>query len=101
MAVWDRVFSTDSRTTWHRKDPARTSGGGRSERVPRDRAALGYTMQLPGEDQFLLTRGALMDRIRGMLGGRAAEEVVFGEVSTGAQNDLERATALARQMVAI
>lgn len=69
--------------------------------VPRGRAALGYTMQLPGEDQFLLTRGALMDRIRGMLGGRAAEEVVFSEVSTGAQNDLERATALARQMVAM
>jgi cell division protease FtsH len=58
-------------------------------------------MQLPGEDQFLLTRSALMDRIRGMLGGRAAEEVVFREVSTGAQNDLERATALARQMVAM
>src|ERR1700736_4298082 len=69
--------------------------------IPRGRAALGYTMQLPGEDQFLLTRGALMDRVRGMLGGRAAEEVVFGEVSTGAQNDLERATALARQMVAM
>src|SRR6516164_10808104 len=69
--------------------------------VPRGRAALGYTMQLPGEDQFLLTRGALLDRIRGMLGGRAAEEVVFGEVSTGAQNDLERATALGRQMVAM
>jgi cell division protease FtsH len=69
--------------------------------VPRGRTALGYTMQLPGEDQFLLTRGALVDRIRGMLGGRAAEEVVFGEVSTGAQNDLEPATALARQMVAM
>jgi cell division protease FtsH len=69
--------------------------------VPRGRAALGYTMQLPGEDQFLLTRSALLDRIRGMLGGRAAEEVVFGEVSTGAQNDLERATALSRQMVAM
>ena len=58
-------------------------------------------MQLPGEDQFLLTRGALMDRIRGMLGGRAAEEAVFGEVSIGAQNDLERATALARQIAAM
>jgi cell division protease FtsH len=69
--------------------------------VPRGRAALGYTMQLPAEDQFLLTRSALMDRMRGLLGGRAAEEVVFGEVSTGAQNDLERATALARQMVAM
>jgi cell division protease FtsH len=69
--------------------------------VPRGRGALGYTMQLPSEDQFLLTRSALLDRIRGLLGGRAAEEVVFAEVSTGAQNDLERATALARQMVAM
>jgi cell division protease FtsH len=69
--------------------------------VPRGRAALGYTMQLPAEDQFLLTRSELLDRIRGLLGGRAAEEIVFGEVSTGAQNDLERATALARQMVAV
>ena len=69
--------------------------------VPRGRAALGYTLQLPTEDQFLLTRTELLDRIRGLLGGRAAEEIVFGEVSTGAQNDLERATALARQMVAM
>ncbi|HXG12054.1 MAG TPA: ATP-dependent zinc metalloprotease FtsH [Gemmataceae bacterium] len=67
--------------------------------VPRGRAALGYTLQLPADDQFLLTRAALLDRIKGLLGGRAAEEVVFGEVSTGAENDLERATALARQMV--
>ena len=58
-------------------------------------------MQLPTEDQFLLTREELVERIRGLLGGRAAEEVVFGDVSTGAQNDLERATALARQMVAM
>ena len=69
--------------------------------VPRGRAALGYTMQFPTEDQFLLTRSELVDRIRGLLGGRAAEEIVFGEVSTGAQNDLERATALARQMMAM
>jgi cell division protease FtsH len=69
--------------------------------VPRGRAALGYTMQLPTEDQFLLTRTELVDRIRGLLGGRAAEDVIFGEVSTGAQNDLERATDLARQMVAM
>jgi cell division protease FtsH len=69
--------------------------------VPRGRGALGYTMQLPSEDQFLMTRSELVDRIRGLLGGRAAEEVVFAEVSTGAQNDLERATALARQMVAL
>ncbi|HEY5777889.1 MAG TPA: ATP-dependent zinc metalloprotease FtsH, partial [Terrimicrobiaceae bacterium] len=68
--------------------------------VPRGRAALGYTMQLPSEDQFLLTRAELMERLSGLLGGRAAEEIIFREVTTGAQNDLERATALARQMVA-
>jgi len=67
--------------------------------VPRGRAALGYTLQLPTEDQFLLTRSELIDRIKGMLGGRSAEEVAFGEISTGAENDLEHATALARQMV--
>jgi cell division protease FtsH len=67
--------------------------------VPRGRAALGYTLQLPTEDQFLLTRAELVDRIKGMLGGRSAEEVAFGEISTGAENDLEHATALARQMV--
>src|SRR6185437_5174746 len=67
--------------------------------IPRGRAALGYTLQLPAGDQFLLTRSELLDRIRGMLGGRAAEETVFQEVSTGAENDLERATAIARQMV--
>ncbi|HEY0945727.1 MAG TPA: ATP-dependent zinc metalloprotease FtsH [Opitutaceae bacterium] len=69
--------------------------------IPRGRAALGYTMQRPTEDQFLLTRTELTDRIRGLLGGRAAEDVVLGEVSTGAQNDLEQATAIARQMVAV
>jgi len=69
--------------------------------IPRGRAALGYTLQLPTEDQFLMTRTELLDRIRGLLGGRAAEDLVFGEVSTGAQNDLERATALGRQMVAM
>src|SRR5205085_9731359 len=67
--------------------------------IPRGRAALGYTMQLPADDQFLLSRSALIDRIKGLLGGRSAEEVVFNEVSTGAENDLDRATALARQMV--
>jgi cell division protease FtsH len=69
--------------------------------IPRGRAALGYTMQLPADDRFLMTRSQLLDRIRGMLGGRAAEEVVFGEVTTGAENDLEHATALARQMVCL
>jgi len=69
--------------------------------VPRGRAALGYTLQLPTDEQFLLTRSEIEDRIKGLLGGRAAEEVVFGEVSSGAENDLERATAMARQMVAM
>jgi cell division protease FtsH len=69
--------------------------------IPRGRAALGYTLQLPTDDQFLMTRSQLLDRIRGMLGGRAAEEVVYQEVTTGAENDLEHATALARQMVCI
>ena len=69
--------------------------------IPRGRAALGYTMQLPTDDQFLRTRSQLLDRIRGMLGGRAAEQIVFHEVTTGAENDLEHATALARQMVCI
>ena len=69
--------------------------------VPRGRAALGYTLQLPTGDQFLLCRSDLIDRIRGLLGGRAAEELVFGEVTTGAENDLEHATALARQMIGL
>ncbi len=69
--------------------------------IPRGRAALGYTMQVPQENQFLMTRSQLLDRLRGMLGGRAAEEVIFQEVTTGAENDLEHATALARQMVCI
>jgi len=69
--------------------------------IPRGRAALGYTLQLPQTEQFLATQSELSDRIRGLLGGRAAEEVTYGEVTTGAENDLERATALARQMVCI
>jgi cell division protease FtsH len=69
--------------------------------IPRGRAALGYTMQLPAEEQFLMTQSELLDRIRGLLGGRAAEEQVFGDVTTGAENDLDRATAMARQMVCL
>lgn len=69
--------------------------------IPHGHAALGYTMQLPTEDHYLMNQSALMDRLKGQLGGRAAEELVFNEVSTGAENDLEHATALARQMVAM
>ncbi len=69
--------------------------------VPRGRGALGYTMQIPDGERFLLTRNELLGRIRTLLGGRAAEEVVLGEASTGAQDDLQRATALARQLVTV
>lgn len=68
--------------------------------IPRGIAALGYTVQLPTEERYLLTRSELIDRITVMLGGRAAEEIVFNEVSTGAKNDLDRATDMARSMVA-
>jgi cell division protease FtsH len=67
--------------------------------IPRGIAALGMTYQLPTEDRFLLTRSELEDRLAVLLGGRVAEELVYGEVSTGAHNDLERATELARLMV--
>ncbi|HET7584696.1 MAG TPA: ATP-dependent zinc metalloprotease FtsH, partial [Gemmatimonadaceae bacterium] len=67
--------------------------------IPRGVAALGMTYQLPTEDRFLLTRSELEDRIAVLLGGRVAEELVYGEVSTGAHNDLERATEMARLMV--
>ncbi|KLU05578.1 Cell division protein FtsH [Rhodopirellula islandica] len=67
--------------------------------IPRGQAALGYTLQLPTEDQYLMTRSELDDRLSGLLGGRAAEQIVFGEVSSGAENDLQKATTIARQMV--
>jgi cell division protease FtsH len=67
--------------------------------IPRGVAALGYTQQLPTEDRYLLTKQELMDRIAVLLGGRVAEEIVFNEISTGAGNDLERVTELARSMV--
>ncbi len=67
--------------------------------IPRGVAALGYTQQLPTEDRYLLTKQELMDRIAVLLGGRVAEEIVFNEISTGAGNDLERTTDLARRMV--
>ncbi|UAC74850.1 ATP-dependent zinc metalloprotease FtsH [Burkholderia contaminans] len=67
--------------------------------IPRGVAALGYTQQVPTEDRYVLRRSELLDRLDVLLGGRVAEEIAFGDVSTGAQNDLERATALARHMV--
>ena len=67
--------------------------------IPRGISALGYTMQLPTEDRYLMTRSELLDRLAVLLGGRVAEETIFNEISTGAQNDLERATDIARSMV--
>jgi cell division protease FtsH len=67
--------------------------------IPRGVGALGYTLQLPIEDRYLLTRSELRDRMAGLMGGRVAEEEVFGEPSTGASNDLQHATGLARMMV--
>jgi len=61
--------------------------------------ALGYTIALPGEDKFLTTRAELGDNMAMTLGGRAAEEIVFSEITTGASNDLEKVTATAKQMV--
>jgi len=67
--------------------------------IPRGVAALGYTQQLPTEDRYLMTRSELLARIYVLLGGRVAEEMVFGDVSTGAQNDLQKATEIARTMI--
>jgi cell division protease FtsH len=67
--------------------------------VARGIAALGYTQQLPTEDRYLMTRSELFNRLCVLLGGRTAEEIAFGDVSTGAQNDLQRATDLVRHMV--
>ncbi|MGD1973495.1 MAG: cell division protein FtsH, partial [Desulfobacterales bacterium] len=67
--------------------------------IPRGIAALGYTMQTPTEDRFLMNKSELFNRIATLLGGRAAEEIVFEDISTGAHNDLARATDIARSMV--
>ena len=67
--------------------------------VPRGIAALGYTMQVPTEDRFLMTKSELLGKIASLLGGRAAEEMIFKDISTGAHNDLAKATDIARSMV--
>jgi cell division protease FtsH len=67
--------------------------------IPRGIAALGYTMQVPTEDRFLMRKTELNNRIATLLGGRAAEALIFNDISTGAQNDLSRATDIARSMV--
>ncbi|MDR2780413.1 MAG: ATP-dependent zinc metalloprotease FtsH [Synergistaceae bacterium] len=67
--------------------------------IPRGHMALGYTLQVPEEDRFLISKRELMNRICVLLGGRVTESIKFGDVTSGAQNDLERATQTARQMV--
>lgn len=67
--------------------------------IPRGIGSLGMTMQLPEEDRYIITRSELEDRLAVLMGGRAAEEIIFGELSTGAQNDLEKATMLAHRMI--
>lgn len=66
--------------------------------IPRG-GALGYVLQLPTEDQYLTTKSEILDDLTTALAGRAAEELVFGEITTGAENDLEKATKMARKMV--
>ena len=67
--------------------------------IPRGISALGYTLQLPTEDRYLMTKSELLDRLAVLLGGRIAEEIIFKEISTGAHNDLQRATDIATSMV--
>jgi cell division protease FtsH len=67
--------------------------------IPRGIGALGYTLQVPEKEKFLATKNELFDQVAILLGGRVAEEIVFGDISTGAQNDLERASELARNMI--
>jgi cell division protease FtsH len=77
-------------------------GSGRVEKIsiiPRGMAALGYTLQLPTEDRFLMNEEELRGQIATLLGGRSAEEIIFGSITTGASNDLQRATDLAERMV--
>ncbi|GEP64043.1 ATP-dependent zinc metalloprotease FtsH [Clostridium beijerinckii] len=67
--------------------------------VPRTMGALGYTMQMPEEEKYLMSKDELLEQIVVLLAGRAAEDLVFNEITTGASNDIERATSIARQMV--
>lgn len=79
-----------------------TASGGKVEKIsiiPRGMAALGYTLQLPTEDRFLMDEVELRGQIATLLGGRSAEEIIFGSITTGASNDLQRATDLAERMV--
>jgi cell division protease FtsH len=103
-----RVIKEDERRiiafheTGHALTAAFTEGADRVHKIsiiPRGVAALGYTLQMPEEDRYLRTAGELLGEIDVLLGGRAAEYIQFSEVSTGASNDLSRATDIARRMI--
>src|ERR687887_524174 len=86
--------------SWRRAPPASPAPISRtSSTKQRCFGALGYTMQLPLEDRYLMQRRDLESQLAVLLGGRTAEEIALGEISTGAQNDLQRATDIARAMV--
>ena len=77
-------------------------GSGKVEKIsiiPRGMAALGYTLKLPTEDRYLMDEAEIRGEIATLLGGRAAEEIIFNSITTGASNDLQRATDLAERMV--
>lgn len=104
----DRVMSKNERRTvaYHEVGHALVSALQKNSQpvtkitiVPRTMGSLGYTMNVPEEERYLMTRDELLAQISTLLGGRGAEITQFGQVSTGAANDIERATALARQMV--
>ncbi|NME67092.1 ATP-dependent zinc metalloprotease FtsH [Flammeovirga aprica] len=69
--------------------------------VPRGSGALGYVLQAPTEDRFLMSKDELLGKIKGLLGGRAAEEIIFGDISTGASNDLEKVASIVRSMLTV
>lgn len=103
-----RVIKEDERKivayheTGHALTAAFTEGADKVHKVsiiPRGIAALGYTLQVPEEDRYLRTRDELLGQVDVLLGGRAAEEIQFGQVSTGASNDLSRATDIVRRMI--
>jgi cell division protease FtsH len=84
--------------------PTTTPGADPVQKVsisPRGIGALGYTLQTPLEDRFLMSRSELLGKIKGLLAGRAAEELVFGEVSTGASNDLEKVADIVKNMLTV
>jgi len=91
--------STKRATRWSRRFTVGSDPVQKISIVPRGFGALGYTLQMPTEDRYLMTEEELLGKIDVLLGGRGAEELVFGKISTGAANDLTKATDIARRMI--